>query len=431
MKAESGGLVIDWTKFFSGHAELVAADAEGDDGFAGALPRGFENTGGGLGAELAGGVKDIVDAQTAIFERFCGAKDRFEVRFGALLAQKHHTNGDGDFGVDHALGEELFTKIASDQGIVLGIAEKCSDPLERFQELHEVLVGVSLANFAFSDSDAMARGECADDERSDRTFEMKVQLCFGMREDALRKHGRRGAISVRQSGLAGVGPSGKPVGADVGGGVGELVDERGGGLIVEAVEVFVVVGLYFEMGVAVGKEHRLEQTVGTEAGVEGVVGGIVDKGSVVGAHGEKGRETVDEGGAEALVNAGLSSEVAIEIVGGVKGIVGFGDIKSQDGGVEFDLIPVAEFHGFGKFLAIDADFPGEQASGVELGFAELADGGFVAAGERFKREASVFIEANEVIVSLRRIFRFGFEGIANVLQEEGAIVLEIDTKIDG
>src|SRR5260370_40506479 len=114
MKAESRGLVVDSSKFFGGHAELVAADAEGDDGFAGALLGGFENAGGGLGAELADGVKDIVDAQTAVFERVWGTKNRFEVGFGALLAQKHHTNGDGYFGVDDALREELLTEIASD-----------------------------------------------------------------------------------------------------------------------------------------------------------------------------------------------------------------------------------------------------------------------------------------------------------------------------
>ena len=41
---------------------------------------------------------------------------------------------------------------------------------------------------------------------------------------------------------AGVDPGGQPVGADVGGGVGELADQGGGGLVVETVEVFVVVG---------------------------------------------------------------------------------------------------------------------------------------------------------------------------------------------
>src|SRR5258708_37267049 len=114
MKTECRGMFVDWTKFVGGHAEFGAAHAEGDDGFAGALLRRFENAGGGLGAELADGVKDIVDAQTAVFERFCGTKNRFEVGFGALLAQKHHTNGDGYFGVDDVLLEELLTEIASD-----------------------------------------------------------------------------------------------------------------------------------------------------------------------------------------------------------------------------------------------------------------------------------------------------------------------------
>src|SRR5260370_34510326 len=114
MKTECRGLFVDWTKFVGGHAEFVAADAEGGDGFAGALLGGFEDAGGGLGAELADGVKDIVDAQTAVFERFCGTKNRFEVCFRAVFAQKHHTNGDGDFGGDNALREEWRTASASD-----------------------------------------------------------------------------------------------------------------------------------------------------------------------------------------------------------------------------------------------------------------------------------------------------------------------------
>jgi hypothetical protein len=44
-------------------------------------------------------------------------------------------------------------------------------------------------------------------------------------------------------GLAGVFPGGEPEGADVGGGVRELADEDGGGLVVEAIVVFVGVGV--------------------------------------------------------------------------------------------------------------------------------------------------------------------------------------------
>ena len=108
MQAECGGLVIDRAKFFGGHAELVAADAEGDDGFGGALAGGFDNTGGGFGAELADGVKNIVDAQSPACEWFGGTKDGFKVGFGALLAEKHDADGKSDFGVDDMLGEKLF-----------------------------------------------------------------------------------------------------------------------------------------------------------------------------------------------------------------------------------------------------------------------------------------------------------------------------------
>ena len=47
--------------------------------------------------------------------------------------------------------------------------------------------------------------------------------------------------SVREGWATGVDPSGEPIGAHIGGSVGELADERGGRLIVQAVEIFVIV----------------------------------------------------------------------------------------------------------------------------------------------------------------------------------------------
>src|SRR5262249_27237953 len=90
-----------------------------------------------------------------------------------------------------------------------------------------------------------------------------------------------GTRLVGEGGFAGVGPGGEPVGADVGGGVGELVDQRGGGLVVEAVKVFVVVGLGQEFGVAVGEEHDFDPGMRGEAGFEGVIGGVGDEGRIV------------------------------------------------------------------------------------------------------------------------------------------------------
>jgi hypothetical protein len=105
MQAEFGGLVVDRAKVFSGHAEFVAASAEGDDGFGRTLPGGFQNAGGGFGAELADGVKNIIDAQAAVCKWFRCAKDGFEVGLGALLAKKHDADGKRDLGVDDALRE--------------------------------------------------------------------------------------------------------------------------------------------------------------------------------------------------------------------------------------------------------------------------------------------------------------------------------------
>src|SRR5579863_5609752 len=236
---------------------------------------------------------------------------------------------------------------------------------------------------------------------------------------------------MRQSGLAGVGPGGEPVGADIGGGVGELVDERGRGLIVKVVEVFVVIGLYFEVRVAVGEQDGFEQAVGAQANVEGVIRGIVDEGGVIGAHGKKGRQAIDQCGAKALIDSGLAGEVAVEIVRGVEGIVGFGDVKGQDSSVEFHVLPVAEPQWFGELLTVHADFPGKQTGGIDFGLAELADCGFVAARERLKGEAVVFIEANEMIVTQAGIFCFGFKRLGDVLQDKRAIVVEINAKFAG
>src|ERR1700676_5410457 len=87
MQAEFGSLVVDRAKVFSGHAEFVAASAEGDDGFGRTLPGGFQNAGSRFVAELADGVKNIIDAQPAACKWFRSAKDGFEVGLGGLLSE--------------------------------------------------------------------------------------------------------------------------------------------------------------------------------------------------------------------------------------------------------------------------------------------------------------------------------------------------------
>src|SRR5258708_27190175 len=97
--------------------------------------------------------------------------------------------------------------------------------------------------------------------------------------------------------------------------------------------------------------------------------------------------------------------MAIEIYSSVERRVSFRDIKCENRRVKPGLIPTTEFHGFGELLAVNADLPGKQAIGVDFRFAKFVYGAFVAARKGIKREASVFIEPNKMIVPLCRSFR--------------------------
>src|SRR5712675_200042 len=121
--------------------------------------------------------------------------------------------------------------------------------------------------------------------------------------------------------------------------------------------------------------------------------------------------------------------MAIEIFRGVERIVSFRDIKCENRRVKPGFIPTAEFHGFGELLAVNADLPGKQAIGIDFRFAKFVYGGFVAARKGIKREASVFIEPDKMIVPLGRSFRFCIERVGHVLYEKGAIVLKVRPQI--
>src|SRR5580693_7106742 len=87
----------------------------------------------------------------------------------------------------------------------------------------------------------------------------------------------RGA-SMRQLWPAGINPCGHPIRADIGGRFGKLPDQDGGGLVVEAIVIFVVVGVRLsrDVGVAIRQENRLQPTVRGEAHLERMIGRIVD-----------------------------------------------------------------------------------------------------------------------------------------------------------
>jgi len=228
-------------------------------------------------------------------------------------------------------------------------------------------------------------------------------------------------VLVGRGGAAGIDPGSEPVGAHIGGGVGELADERGGGLVVQAVEVFVVVGLGVEVGVAVRQQDIFQPAMGAQAGFEGVVSGVVDVRSVAGAHREERREAIDQSGAEALVDSSLPGKVTVKIFRGVEGIVGLGDIVGQNRGIDLGLVPVAELQGLRELLAVDANLPGKEPGGFEFGLTELGHGGLVASGQGGKGEAAVPIEIEKVIAALRGSSCERVQRVGNVQHERGAI----------
>src|SRR5437867_12261803 len=89
--------------------------------------------------------------------------------------------------------------------------------------------------------------------------------------------------------FAGVGPRGKPVGADGGGGVGKLAQQAGRDEVVEAVVVGVGEGGFAAARITVGEKHTFESGVRIRNDVESLSGRIVGEGSVGRSDGDKGR----------------------------------------------------------------------------------------------------------------------------------------------
>src|SRR5712672_2248665 len=112
--------------------------------------------------------------------------------------------------------------------------------------------------------------------------------------------------------------------------------------------------------------------------------------------------------------------MAIEIFRSVEWIMSFRDIKCENRRVKPGFIPMAEFHGFGELLAVNTDLPWKQAIGIDFRFAKFVYGGFVAAGKGIKREASVFIEPDKMIVPVGRTLRPCVQPVRHVLYDKGA-----------
>src|SRR5208337_1276660 len=147
--------------------------------------------------------------------------------------------------------------------------------------------------------------------------------------------------SVGQLGLAGIDPGGQPVGANVGGGIGQLLDQRCRRQIVKAVVVFVGVGGLSALRITIRKQQRFHLAMRGKAGIEGVIRGIADEGSVMRADREKGAETVNQRGVEPLIDPLLTGGVPVIVFGGIEWIVGFGHEVREKSRVHFRVFPFA------------------------------------------------------------------------------------------
>src|ERR1700674_3562768 len=79
------GFFINGAKLFGRNTQLVTANAESNDGLRAASACGLQHLHGGLGTELARGIKHPTDAQAAALERLGRSKKGFEIRFRRLL----------------------------------------------------------------------------------------------------------------------------------------------------------------------------------------------------------------------------------------------------------------------------------------------------------------------------------------------------------
>src|SRR6266436_770910 len=227
--------------------------------------------------------------------------------------------------------------------------------------------------------------------------------------------------SVRQWRAAGVSPRCEPEGAHIGGGVGKLADQNGRGLVVKAFVIIVGERILAMARFAIVHENGFKPAMRTEASLESAIRGVVDESCVVRPHGKKGRETVDQCGAEAVIDSGLPAEAAIKIVGRVERIMSLGDIIGKNGGVQTRFFPLSGFHCFGQLFAVHTNLPGKKTVGVEPRLPKFGYRGFIAAWQSLERKSPIFVEKNEMVVALGGRLGNGIEWIGNVLQQHPAV----------
>src|SRR5713101_5175262 len=156
--------------------------------------------------------------------------------------------------------------------------------------------------------------------------------------------------------------------------------------------------------IAVGQKNRLQPAMRAQAGFERMIRRVADESRVIRPYRKEGRITVDEGGTKSFVDSHLTAQAAVEIFRSVEGVVRFRNVERENCSVKPCFVPLPGPQRVGKLCAVDANLPGQETVCIQLGFAILRRGGFVAAGQAFEREAAVPVEANEVIVPLGGIF---------------------------
>src|ERR1700682_1037240 len=230
--------------------------------------------------------------------------------------------------------------------------------------------------------------------------------------------------SVRQLRASRVDPRGEPVRTDISGGTGKLADQNNRGLVVKAIVVFVSIGFFSMAGVAIGQKDHFQRTVRGEARFKSKIRRVADEGGISGPHGKERGITVNKGGAEAVIDSQLATQMAVKIVSGVKGIVSLRDVVSEDGGVQLCFVPAPGLKSFGQLLAVDANLPGQQSVGSDFGFAKLGNRRFVTSGQRVEREAAIFVQIEKVVMALSRRLGHGVQRVSDVLQQKCAVCFE-------
>src|SRR6202158_3010066 len=86
VKTQSCGFVVNRTKLSRGNTQLIAADAEGDDGLRCALLCCVHHATGCFDAELTNGVENPVHTEPAAVEGLGGGQNGLEVVFRLLFA---------------------------------------------------------------------------------------------------------------------------------------------------------------------------------------------------------------------------------------------------------------------------------------------------------------------------------------------------------